>query len=406
MPSICFYFQVHQPLRVKAYRVFDVGRDADYFNGWDRLDNAKILEKVAQKCYLPTNALLLTLLNQHPSLRIGFSFSGVLLDQLTKYSPETLQSFQRLVETGQVEVLGETYHHSLAALYSMDEFKKQVRLHVKTIRSHFGQRPRVFRNTELIYNNQLAQVVEGMGYTGILAEGADHVLRGRSPNFIYTPAGTHKMGLLLRNYRLSDDIAFRFSNCGWEDYPLMAPKFSDWLSRHNGNGQVINLFMDYETFGEHQWAETGIFDFLRALPGEILKHPDNDFVTPSEALLRYKAVGELDIHDFISWADIERDLSAWTANAMQQSALRRLYDLESAILKKRNPQLLKDWRALQTSDHFYYMCTKWFTDGDVHAYFSPYESPYEAFIAFMNVLKDMTLRTQARPARGTSVRRA
>jgi alpha-amylase len=404
MPSVCFYFQVHQPFRIKRYRIFDVGRDSDYFNGSDRLDNAKILEKVARKCYLPANAILLDCLRQHPDLRISFSFSGTLLAQLTRFCPEALQSFQKLADTGQVEILGETDHHSLACLYSMDEFKRQVRLHAKTIQSLFGQRPRVFRNTELIYNNLLAQTVAEMGYRGILAEGADRILGWRSPNFVYTPTGTQKMGLLLKNYRLSDDIAFRFSNRGWEGYPLMAGTFADWIT--DSHGAVVNLFMDYETFGEHQWAETGIFEFLRALPGEILKRPGNDFVTPSEALSRYEAVGEMDIPDFISWADVERDLSAWIGNPMQQEALQKLYDLGTAVLKKRDPVLTADWRALQTSDHFYYMCTKWFADGDVHRYFNPYESPYEAFIGFMNVLKDVAQRAAPRPRKKRQVSEA
>ncbi len=403
MPSVCFYFQVHQPFRIKRYRIFDVGRDSDYFNGEGRLDNAGILTKVAQKCYLPANAVLLDCLQQHPGLRISFSFSGTLLEQLTRFCPEALQSFQELADTGQVEILGETYHHSLACLYSMDEFKRQVRLHTKTIRSLFGQRPRVFRNTELIYNNLLAQTVAEMGYRGILVEGADPILGWRSPNFVYTPTGTRKMGLLLRNYRLSDDIAFRFSNREWEGYPLMATTFADWITAHNGNGELINLFMDYETFGEHQWAETGIFDFLRALPEALFKRPGNDFVTPSEALSRYKAVGEMDIPHFISWADMERDLSAWVGNPMQEEALRELYALETAVLKKRDPVLTADWRALQTSDHFYYMCTKWFADGDVHRYFNPYESPYEAFIGFMNVLKDLARRAAPRPRKTRQV---
>ncbi len=394
MASVCFYFQVHQPFRVKDYRVFDIGNDSEYFNdNSDRsLNNKKILNKVAQKCYLPANALMLELLNKHPEFKVSFSFSGVFLEQLEESSPETLESFQKLVATGRVEVLAETYYHSLSFLYSPDEFRRQVELHRKKIKKLFGVEPTVFRNTELIYNNALAEEVEKMGYKGIIAEGADHILGWRSPNFLYRPRGTESIKLLLKNYRLSDDIAFRFSSRDWKEFPLTAPKFANWVSQVNGNGNIVNLFMDYETFGEHQWEDTGIFNFLRHLPEEIYKHPDNDFVTPSEAIARYEPVDEFDAHNFISWADIERDLSAWLSNPMQNDAIRKLYDLEESVLKTGDKRLADDWRRLQTSDHFYYMCTKWFNDGDVHKYFNPYNTPYEAFIAYMNVLQDMKLR--------------
>jgi alpha-amylase len=394
MSSVCFYFQVHQPFRLKRYRVFDIGNDSEYFNddSHTSLNNRKILEKVATKCYLPANAVMLELLEKHPEFKISFSFSGVFLEQLEIYSPETLESFQRLVNTGRVEILSETYYHSLSFLYSKDEFKKQVEMHKKKIKELFGAVPKVFRNTELIYNNELANVIEEMGYKGILAEGADHVLGWQSPNFLYRPKGTKELKLLLKNYKLSDDIAFRFSSKEWSEYPLTAPKFATWVNQANGNGDVVNLFMDYETFGEHQWEDTGIFDFLRAMPGEILKHPDNNFLTPSEVVEKYQTVSELDVHNFMSWADVERDLSAWLSNSMQGEASRKLYDLESSVLAINNQKLTDDWRKLQTSDHFYYMCTKWFNDGDVHKYFNPYESPYEAFISFMNVLNDMNLR--------------
>lgn len=394
MASVCFYFQVHQPFRLKRYRIFDIGNDREYFNddSHTSLNNKKILEKVAGKCYLPANAVMLELLQKHPEFKISFSFSGVFLEQLEMYSPETLESFQKLVDTGRVEVLSETYYHSLSFLYSKDEFRSQVELHKKKIKKLFGVTPKVFRNTELIYNNELANVVESMGYKGILAEGADHVLGWQSPNFLYRPKGTKKIKLLLKNYKLSDDIAFRFSSKEWAEHPLTAPKFANWVNQINGNGNVVNLFMDYETFGEHQWEDTGIFNFLRHMPGEILKHPDNNFMTPSEVVETYPAVSELDVHNFMSWADVERDLSAWLSNSMQHEAAHKLYELEPKVLAINNPKLTDDWRRLQTSDHLYYMCTKWFNDGDVHKYFNPYESPYEAFIAFMNVLNDMKLR--------------
>ena len=396
MPAICLYFQVHQPYRLKKYRVFDVGHDHDYFTSpsGSRLDNREILQKVARKSYLPANSLFLSLLKQHPQFKLAYSFSGVLLDQLAEFSPETLASFQSLVDTGRVEILSETYYHSLSFIFSPPEFARQVKLHSQKIKSLFGQTPKIFRNTELIYNNDLAQVVARLGYRGILAEGADQILHWRSPNFLYQPAGIPALKLLLKNYRLSDDIAFRFSTSTWSEYPLTAPKFAQWVTAINGSGDVINLFLDYETFGEHQWENTGIFQFLEHLPGELLKHPDNYFVTPFEAAAKFPARAELDFPRFVSWADVERDISAWLGNPMQTDAAAKLYQLESAVLKSRDQKLISDWRRLQTSDHFYYMCTKWFADGDVHKYFNPYASPYEAFISFMNVLQDLRLRLE------------
>ncbi len=394
MPAVCFYFQVHQPLRVKRYRIFDIGNDGEYFNDESEHDtnNRRVLEKVARKSYLPTSRLLLELLNRHPEFRVSFSFSGVLLEQLEKDSPETLAVFQELVATGRVEVLAETYYHSLAFLYSKEEFERQVHMHRHTVGRLFGVAPTTFRNTELIYNNDLARAVEDMGYRAVLAEGADHILAWRSPNFLYRAPGTTHLKLLLKNYRLSDDIAFRFSQKSWEGYPLTAPKFADWVSAHNGSGDVVNLFMDYETFGEHQWEDTGIFNFLRFLPEEILRHPHNTFVTPSEAAERFPAVAELDMPHFVSWADMERDISAWRSNDMQEEALRQIYALEPVALASTDESLRETWRRLTTSDHFYYMCTKWWSDGDVHKYFSPYESPYTAFISYMNALADLRLR--------------
>jgi alpha-amylase len=254
----------------------------------------------------------------------------------------------------------------------------------------------VFRNTELIYNNELANHVEGMGYEGIIAEGWDAILGWRSPNFVYQSEYTSTIKTLLKNYKLSDDIAFRFGNKGWEEHPLSVEKFAQWLNSVNGNGHTVNLFMDYETFGEHQWEDTGIFEFMRHLPGELLKHGDNDFKTPSEVVRAYESVGRIDAHHFVSWADVERDLTAWLGNRMQEASIRELYKLEQQIKASRDPSILRDWRKMTTSDHYYYMCTKWFADGDVHKYFSPYESPYEAYIAFMNVIQDLKLRVEKR----------
>lgn len=394
MSSVNFYFQVHQPRRVKRYKFFDIGKDPQYFNdsGDRNTNNVKVLRKVADKSYLPTNAVMLDLLKKNPRFKISYSISGVALDQFEESAPEVIDSFKRLADTGRVEFLGETYFHSLAFLRSPGEFFDQAMLHRAKIERLFGQRPRVFRNTELIYRNDIAPLVARMGYEGMLAEGHDYILGWRSPNFLYHSTHDPKFKLLLKNYRLSDDIAFRFGERSWGEWPLTAPKFAQWVSSVNGSGDVINLFMDYETFGEHQWADTGIFDFLRALPEEILKHPDNDFVTPSEAVKRFPAVGAFDAPYYVSWADVERDISAWMSNPMQHDAIRSIYDLEPIIRETGDAALIKEWRHLQTSDHFYYMCTKWFADGDVHTYFSPYSTPYEAFISYMNALADLRFR--------------
>jgi len=392
MVSVCFYFQVHQPFRLRKYSLFDIGNDQHYF---DMTKNIEVMDKVAKKCYLPMNQLLLDLIQKHKGrFKVSFSVTGTALEQLEQFSPKALESFQALADTGCVEFLSETYHHSLSSLYSKEEFQDQVALHRKRIKTLFHQTPRVFRNTELVYNNELGRLAEDMGYDAILAEGADHVLGWRSPNFLYRPKGCSRIKLLLKNYRLSDDIAFRFSNKGWGEWPLTVPKYASWINAVNGNGQVMDLFMDYETFGEHQWADTGIFRFMQDLPKELLKHPDNDFKTVSEAAAAYEPVAELDIPHPVSWADLERDLSAWTGNKIQQAAIRQLYDLEPEVKRTKNQQLIELWRKLTTSDHFYYMCTKWFADGDVHKYFNPYDNPYDGFITFMNVLNDLILRVK------------
>src|SRR3989344_4001855 len=386
MPSICPYFQVHQPLRIKRYRVFDVGHDHSYFDDESdsNLNNRKVLAKVAEKSYLPANELILKLLRKYPQFRVSYSFSGVILEQLEKYLPKVLSSFKKLVNTGRVEILSETYYHSLAFFYSLGEFESQVSQHREKVEKIFGVKPKVFRNTELAYSNELAKWADRKGYKAILAEGWDSFLGWRSPNFLYRPKGTNKIKLMLKNYKLSDDIAFRFSEQTWSQWPLTADKFASWVSNINGNGQVVNLFMDYETFGEHQWADKGIFEFLENLPKELIKHPDNDFVTPSEAVKRYQVMDEVDVPFIVTWADSERDLSAWVGNAIQTSAIDFIYKMENGIKNTSNKRLLNDWRRLQTSDHFYYMCTKWYSDGDVHKYFNPYESPYDAFISYMN----------------------
>lgn len=396
MLTVCPYFHVHQPYRVKKYRVFDIGNDSEYFNdeSMTDLNNRRIIEKVADKSYRPTNRILKELLDRHPEFRFALSFSGTALDQFEAYAPDVLKSFQELVATGRVEILADTYHHSLAFFYSVPEFERQVKQHEKRIHDLFGVRPRVFRNTELSYRNDLAKWCEDNGYLGIMAEGWDKYLGWRSPNFVYRPAGCSNIKVLLKNYKLSDDVAFRFGNKEWENYPMTADTFASWIHAHHGDGQTVNLFMDYESFGEHQWEDTGIFDFLRALPETVLRHPETSFKTPTETVLSYDTIGEYDVPDVLTWADTDRDLTAWNGNDIQRDAIAVTYGMEHDVMKTKDKHLIEQWRKLQTSDHFYYMCTKWSNDGDVHAYFSPYQSPYDAYIAFMNAISDLQLRVR------------
>ncbi|NOT74363.1 MAG: polysaccharide deacetylase family protein [Cyclobacteriaceae bacterium] len=387
MPSICFYFQVHQPFRLTDYDVFKIGHNHFYE---DESKNVEILDRVARKCYLPANETMLRLIDQHKGdFKISYSLSGAVIEQFEKYRPDVLQSFQELARTGCVEFLSETYYHSLSYLYSKAEFLRQIARHRAKIKDHFNQEPAVFRNTELIYNNEIANFISEQGYKGIICEGLDHHLGHRSPNFLYHPPGNPNIKCLLKNYKLSDDIAFRFSNKAWDEWPLTTSKFAKWVHQVAGNGEVINLFMDYETFGEHQWPETGIFDFLAHLPREIIQHGDFNFKTPSEVIQMYDARGEYDVHQLSSWADMERDLSAWLGNGLQHDAMERIYKLEEAIHTTKDGDLMDRWAKLTTSDHFYYMCTKYWNDGDVHKYFSHYNTPYDAYINYMNILTDL-----------------
>jgi len=385
MPAICFYFQMHQPTRLRRYSVFDTG--PDYF---DDVMNRQIIHKVANKCYLPFTNLLKQLTQRSDSqFRFTLSMTGSLIEQLREFEPTVVDQLVELAETGCCEFLCETSHHSLAFLYSRNEFAYQIETHAMLIEDLFGQRASVFRNTELIYNNDLADfIAERTDYRGILVEGEDATLHGRSPNNLYAPPDHSDLSLLLRNYPLSDDIAFRFCDKSWNEYPLTVEKFVPWLQV---GGDVVNLFMDIETFGEHQWAETGIFDFMEKLIPAIVA-AGHQFMTAGEVIDAFEPIGEYDVPQTNSWADTQRDLSAWAGNAMQSGALTELYKLESDIKASDDQQLLGDWRKLTTSDHFYYMCMKYFADGDVHHYFNPYESPYDSYINFMNVLDHLRTR--------------
>ena len=392
MKSICLYFQIHQPFRLKNYRFFEIGADHYYF---DDYTNQSILRKVARKSYLPANQLFLKLIEQFPGrFKISFSITGIALDQFALYAPELIDSFKELAATGQVEFLAETYSHSLVSLSNEDEFQHQVMTHSERIEELFGMKPKVFRNTELIYSDQIGEQVYRMGFKAMLTEGAKHILGWKSPNFLYYNVHQPKLKLLLRNFKLSDDLAFRFTNQEWSEWPLTADKYVDWIKGVDENEDVINLFMDYETFGEHQSAESGIFEFLKEFPKRIIEETDFEFLTPSEVVKTCQPIAPLPVPFPISWADEERDLSAWLGNELQNEAFRKLYSLRNDLKLANSPELMADWSYLQASDHFYYMCTKFFSDQAVHNYFNPYGSPYDAFINYMNVLSDFILRLE------------
>ena len=390
--KVCLYFQVHQPTRLRLYRFFDIGKDSHYY---DDFANRTILKRIVQKCYLPMNELLLETISKcDGQFKVAFSISGSALDQFERYAPEVLDSFKKLAQTGCVEFLGETYHHSLASLTSPAIFKQQVTEHSERIKDLFGKKPEVFRNTELIYSDSIGSMVYDMGFKAMLTEGAKHIMGWRSPNYVYSNDLRPELKLLLRNYSLSDDIAFRFSDAGWDGYPLTADKYCSWLK--SADGDIVNLFMDYETFGEHQDASTGIFDFMRALPGTLLNDGGFEFVTPAEAAASLEPVGDLSVPEAISWADEERDVSAWLGNSLQRDAFNKLFNLTEKLSIIDDPVLWSDFGHLQESDHLYYMCTKFFSDGDVHKRFNPYDTPYEAFINYMNVLSDFIIRVNER----------
>ncbi len=390
MRAICFYFQVHQPIRLRTYRFFDIGVNHNYY---DDYQNKQIIKRVAEKCYLPMNQILLGLIKEYgKNFKVSFSISGTALDQMEWFAPEVLDSFKALAKTGCVEFLSETETHSLAALKSKDEFKKQVEAHNKRIKQLFGVTPTTFRNTELIYSDEIGKMVYDLGFKAMLTEGAKHILGWKSPNFLYYSALAPRLKMFLKNYHLSDDIAFRFSQQSWAGWPLTSEKFVQWLNHVDAKQEVVNLFMDYETFGEHQWKDTGIFEFFKALPKAVFTNSNYTFKTPKELVEDLSPASPVHVPHPISWADEERDLTAWLGNDMQEEAFEKLYALEEQVKLSKDTEIQKDWAYLQNSDHFYYMSTKWFSDGEVHRYFNPYASPYEAFINYMNVLSDFEIR--------------
>ena len=393
--TLCLYFQVHQPIRLRKYHFFDIGKNSDYY---DDFANRSLARKIAERCYLPANRMILDLIRRYgKNFKVSFSITGLAVEQFRMYAPEVIDSFKELAATGCVEFLAETYSHSLACLVDEKEFKYQVKRHTDLMKELFGVKPVTFRNTELVYSDEIGEAVAGMGYTTMLTEGARHILGWKSPDYVYTNSINPKLKLLLKNFRLSDDIAFRFSDKSWDQWPLTADKYAMWLE--SADGEIVNLFMDYETFGEHQGADTGIFDFFAALPEQILKNTNFEFLTPHEAAGKHQPVAPLHVPYPISWADEERDLTAWLGNELQNEAFEELYKIRPKVYALKNEDLLRDFDRLQASDHFYYMCTKLFSDGAIHQYFTPYDTPYEAFINYMNVLSDFIVRVDVEYAK-------
>lgn len=393
MKSICLFFQVHQPFRHRRYRFFDIGNDHYYY---DDYANETIMRKIADKSYLPTNKLLLKLLkNMNGKFKVAFSITGVALEQFELYAPEVIDSFQELVKTGYVEFLSETYSHSLSSLKNKAVFEEQVKLHDQKIFDLFEQKPKVFRNTEMIYSDDIGAQVYQLGYKGMLTEGARHILGWKSPNFLYVNAHNPRLKVLMRNFKLSDDISFRFSNTNWSEFPLTAEKFTGWLKKLDPKEEVVNLFLSYESFGERQPEESGIFSFLEHWVQQVVKEKSLRFSTPSEVIEQLQPISVVSVPHPISWADEERDLTAWLGNEMQKEAFEKLYALSQRMAVCTNPELKKDWNYLQVSDHFYYMSTKLLSGGEAHSYVNPFDSPYEAFINYMNVLSDFKMRLNA-----------
>jgi alpha-amylase len=392
MRSICLCFQVHQPYRLRTYRFFNIGDDHQYY---DDYQNRHYIRRIAERSYVPANKMLLELIREYgKEFRVSFAISGPALEQLQQHAPEVIDGFRDLAATGCVEFLGETWSHTLASLKSKAEFQRQVDQHRKKISELFGQTPTTFVNTEMIYTDQIGQDVSEMGFSALLTEGARHVMGWKSPNFVYCNAINPKLKVLLRNFRLSDDFIFRFSNRSWSEWPLTTEKFVRWLNSLERNEEVVNIAMAYEVLGIQQSKETGIFEFFRNLPRAVLRGTSFGFATPAEAAARHQTVSQINVQYPISWADEEKDVTAWLGNELQDEAFGKVYSIRDRVLSSGRTDILRDWERLQISDHFYYMSTKWFTDGDVSRYFNPYPSPYEAFINYMNVLSDLMIRVE------------
>ncbi len=393
MRTLCLNFQLHQPFRLKKYHFFDIGKDSYYY---DDFKNKSIIRKVAKNCYLPTNQILLDLIKAYgDSFKVSFSISGMALDQLEAYAPEVIESFQALAKTGNVEFVAETYAHSLASLsHDETEFIRQVQLYKQKLKRMFGVSPKIFRNTEMIYNDRIGEVIAKQGFEAVMIEGANHVLGWKSPHFVYYNPLSPKLKILLRHYELSDDIAFRFSDQNWAAWPLTTEKYVSWLNGLDASDKLVNLTMAYESFGEHHKEDTGILNFLKALPKALHEQSDFRLSTPSELLQKHTPKAPMHVPDSISWSDVEKDLTAWLGNEMQEEAFDKLYKLQSIVEKIKDKSIQRDWLYLQASDHFFYMSTKYYAEDDVHNYFNPYDSPYEAFINYMNILSDFIRRVE------------
>ncbi len=397
MSQICLYFHIHQPYRLKDLNIFDIGhsKGQSYFSEKNSDDNEKIFKKVAQKSYFPMLSLLYKLVKRYPEFKFAISIPGTFIEQSIQYQPSVLRLLQKIHNTGQLEIIAETYYHSLAFLYSKKEFHFQIRKHLRAINKYFGVKPTVFRNTELIYSDGIADMIDKFKFKGILTEAVDRYLNGQRRTQVFVSNTKNQIPLLLKHAKLSDDIAFRFSNRGWEMYPLIAEKYMSWINSY-GNYDYVNLFMDFETFGEHHWHDTGIFEFFEKFVDMFIVQRENRFVTPGEVFDYYDqekwAAPTYKVPQYISWADIDRSITAWRDNVFQFDTLEKVYQMRDRIIKSRNQSIIEDWRRLQSSDHFYYMCTKWSADGDVHSYFSPYNTPLEAYRRYCILLADLEER--------------
>ena len=386
MKTICFYFQIHQPFRLKRYRFFDIGNDHYYY---DDFQNEEIFRRIAERCYLPANKTLLEMIkSSNGKFKAAFSFSGLALEQMEMYSPEVIDSFKELVATGCVEILAETYSHTLASIGDEDEFAEQVKAHTRKIQTLFNITPKVFRNTELIYSDEIAEMVSNLGFKGMLTEGAKHILGWKTPNYVYNSCVNNSLALLLKNDTFSEHISMQFNNYSWSEYPLTADKYMSWIASTPDSEQIINLFMNYEVLGSLNTSATGIFEFFKALP-QFAESKGLSFSTPSEVFNLLKPIDSISVTYPISWVDEEKDCSSWLGNVLQQEAFNKLRAISERVRLCKDRRLRQDWNYLQSSDHFYYMSTK---HGNS---FSPYDNPYDAFNNYMNILSDFIVRVEA-----------